>query len=109
MFFSQDADTPRILELRIPEGATVHQGGQRLMYEVPAGTFAGKDFIYSASMEKKPKYVARIDNVYFINGVGASLREATSHVIMEELPENIRLLLRRLKRMEVRAKSRKTE
>ena len=60
-------------------------------------------------MEKKPKYVARIENIYFINRVGASLREATSHVTTEELPENIRLLLRRLKRMEVRAKSRKTQ
>ena|SRR5262249_30643646 len=65
--------------------------------------------IYSASMEKKPKYVARIDNVYFINRIGATLREATSHVTTEELPENIRRLLRRLKRLEVRAISRKTD
>ena len=60
-------------------------------------------------MQKKPKYVARIDNVYFINRVGASLREATSHVTTEELPENIHLLLRRLSRLEVRATSQKTE
>jgi hypothetical protein len=60
-------------------------------------------------MEKQPKYVARIDNVYFINRVGASLREAASNVTPEELPENIRLLLRRLKRMEDRAKSRRTD
>ena len=64
---------------------------------------------YSASMEKQPKYVARIDNIYFINRVGISLREATSNVTTEELPENIRLLLRRLKRMEDRAKSQKGE
>lgn len=49
---------------------------------------------YSASMEKQPKYVARIDNVYFINRVGISLRAATSNLTTEELPENIRLLLR---------------
>jgi hypothetical protein len=60
-------------------------------------------------MEKQPKYVARIDNVYFINRVGASLREATSNLTTEELPQNIRLLLRRLKRMEDRAKSQKTD
>jgi hypothetical protein len=80
-----------------------------VIYNVPAVTVAGKEVIYSASMKKKPKYVARIDNVYFINRVGASLREATSHVTTEELPENIRLLLRRLERIEVRAKSRRTE
>ena len=57
-------------------------------------------------MEKQPKYVARIDNIYFINRIGTSLREATSNVTTEELPENIRLLLRRLKRMEDRANSR---
>ena len=62
-----------------------------------------------ADMEKKPKYVTRIDNIYFINRVGASLREATVHITAEELPENIRLLLRRLKRQEVRAKPRTTD
>ena len=70
---------------------------------------AAVDVSYSASMEKQPKYVARIDNVYFINCVGASLRAATSKLTTEELPENIRLLLRRLKRMEDRANSRKTD
>jgi hypothetical protein len=60
-------------------------------------------------MENKPKYVARIDNIYFINRVGASLCEATVHITTEELPENIRLLLRGLKRLEVRAKPRKTD
>ena len=65
--------------------------------------------IYYADMEKKPKYMTRIDNIYFINHVGASLREATDHVTIEELPENIRLRLRRLKRLEVRAKPPKTD
>jgi len=70
---------------------------------------AGREVSYSGSMEKQPKYVARIDNVYFINRIGTSLREATSNLTTEELPENIRLLLRRLQRMEDRAKSRKSE
>ena len=59
---------------------------------------------YSASKQETPKYVARIDNVYFVKRVGASLRHATSHIVAEELPENIRLLLRRLERLEVRGK-----
>lgn len=70
---------------------------------------ADKEVSYSGAMEKQPKYVARIDNVYFINPIGTSLREATSNITTQELPENIRLLLRRLKRMEERAKSRKSE
>ena len=69
----------------------------------------GKEMNYSASMERQPKYVARIDNIYFINRIGTSLREATSNITMQELPENIRLLLRRLKRMEDRANFRKNE
>jgi hypothetical protein len=60
-------------------------------------------------MEQKPKYVARIDNVYFVRRVGASLREATSHIATSELPENIRLLLRRLERLEVRGSIRKAD
>jgi hypothetical protein len=60
-------------------------------------------------MQEKPKYVAWIDNVYFVKRVGASLRDATSHIVTEELPENIRLLLRRLDRLEVRGKIRKAD
>ena len=60
-------------------------------------------------MEEKPKYVARIDNIYFVRRVGASLREATSHIATEELPENIRLLLRRLERLEDRESIRKAD
>jgi hypothetical protein len=65
--------------------------------------------MYSAIMVEKPKYVARIDNVYFVQRVGASLRDATSHIATEELPENIRLLLRRLERLEGRGKVRKAD
>jgi hypothetical protein len=55
-------------------------------------------------MEQKPKYVARIDNVYFLKHLGASLREAAGQIATEELPEDIRLLLRRLERLETRGK-----
>jgi hypothetical protein len=79
------------------------------MRRFPQEQHPARESIYYADMEKKPKYVARIDNIYFINRVGASLREATDHVTTEELPENIRLLLRRLERLEVRAKPRKTD
>ena len=65
--------------------------------------------MYRASMEKGPKYVARIDNVYFLRRVGASLREATSHIASSELPDDIRLLLRRLERFEVRRTIRKSD
>jgi hypothetical protein len=47
------------------------------------------------AMDRKPKYVAQIDN-------GASLREATADTVRDELPENIRLLLRRLQRLEAK-------
>ena len=55
-------------------------------------------------MEQKPKYVARIDNVYFLKHLGASLRDAAAHIATEELPQDIRLLLRRLERLETRRK-----
>jgi hypothetical protein len=79
------------------------------MRRFPQEQHPARESIYYADMKKKPKYVAQIDNIYFINRVGASLREATDHVTTEELPENIRLLLRRLERLEVRAKPRKTD
>jgi hypothetical protein len=56
----------------------------------------------TANMKEKPKYVARIDNVYFLRRLGDSLRKATNHITKEELPDNIRLLLRRLERLEAR-------
>lgn len=73
------------------------------------GNSARRQFMYSVSMEQKPKYVARIDNVYFLKHLGASLREATSQVVKEELSEDIRILLRRLERLEARGKARKAD
>ena len=46
-------------------------------------------------MDRKPKYVAQIENVYFVRRIGASLRQATADIAREDLPENIRHLLRR--------------
>ena len=51
-------------------------------------------------MTENPKYDLRIDNVYFLKHVGATLREATAGVPREELTEDIRLALRRLERRE---------
>jgi hypothetical protein len=51
-------------------------------------------------MDQPPKYDFRIDNVYFLKHVGATLRQATAGVPREELSEDIRLALRRLERHE---------
>ena len=53
----------------------------------------------------KPKYTARLDNVYFLSHIGATLRLATQDIAREELPTNIKLLLRRLERLEARDKA----
>jgi hypothetical protein len=53
-------------------------------------------------MHAKRKYAVRIDNVYFLKQLGASLREAVADVPKEELPEEIRLALRRLDRLSAR-------
>jgi len=54
------------------------------------------------AMHRKARYVAQIDNIYFVGRIGASLREATADIVRDELPENIRLLLRRLERLEAK-------
>lgn len=51
-------------------------------------------------MNQTPKFAVRIDNVYFLKQLGTSLRDATANVPLEELPEDIRLALRRLERRE---------
>ena len=50
----------------------------------------------------KSKYTARIDNIYFLDRIGASLRWATEDIAREQLPANIRHLLARLDRLEAR-------
>jgi hypothetical protein len=51
-------------------------------------------------MAEDRKYVARMDNVYFLKHLGKSLREATACITQEDLPEDVRLALRRLERHE---------
>ena len=48
------------------------------------------------------KYVAQVDNIYFLSRIGESLRWATSDITREALPEEVVLLLRRLDRLEAR-------
>jgi len=51
----------------------------------------------------KSKYAVRVDNIYFLNRIGASLRWATEDIAGEELPADIKHLLSRLDRLEARA------
>jgi hypothetical protein len=61
------------------------------------------------AMHRKARYIAQIDNIYFVRRIGASLREATAEIVREELPENIRLLLRRLERLEAKGSTKKAD
>ena len=60
-------------------------------------------------MYRKARYIAQIDNIYFVRRIGASLREATAEIVREELPENIRLLLRRLERLQAKDFTKKAD
>jgi hypothetical protein len=53
----------------------------------------------------RPKYTARIDNIYFLSRIGLSLRWATRGIAQEDLPANIKHLLARLDRLEARARA----
>ena len=57
----------------------------------------------------KPKYTARIENVYFLDRVGETLHWATQDIADEELPANIKQLLARLDRLEARAKAKRQQ
>jgi hypothetical protein len=50
-------------------------------------------------MRPRPKY-PELKNIVFLDKVGETLRQATCDITEEKLPENIRLLLRRLERLE---------
>jgi hypothetical protein len=52
-------------------------------------------------MQRKPKY-PQLANIVFLDKVGDTLREATSDIPKEQLPEEIVLLLRRLERLALR-------
>jgi hypothetical protein len=45
--------------------------------------------------------IARLDNVIFLSSVGETLRWATNDIAKEELPDEIKRLLRRLRRQEM--------
>jgi len=55
----------------------------------------------------KPKYTARIENIYFLARVGETLRWATQDIADAELPANIKHLLTKLDRLEARAKAKR--
>ena len=57
------------------------------------------------SMRLRPKY-PQLAKVVFLDKVGETLRQATSDIVQKELPEDIRLLLRRLERLEQKRLSR---
>jgi hypothetical protein len=52
-------------------------------------------------MQRKPKY-PQLANIVFLDKVGDTLREATSDIPKEQLPEDIVRLLRRLERVALR-------
>jgi hypothetical protein len=49
-----------------------------------------------------PKFVAQIDNIYFLARIGVTLRWASSDIAREDLPPDIQRLVRRLDRLEAR-------
>ena len=61
-------------------------------------------------MEKQPKFIARIENIYFLSRIGTTLRDATRDIASEDLPPHVKRLLARLERLEYRerAKARDT-
>jgi hypothetical protein len=50
-------------------------------------------------MRLRTKY-PQLANIVFLDKVGEVLRRATSDIVQEELPDDIRLLLRRLESLE---------
>jgi len=56
--------------------------------------------------DRRSKF-AQLNNVVFLRRVGDTLRQATSDIAREDLPEEILHLLRRLERIELRDKRRR--
>jgi hypothetical protein len=52
-------------------------------------------------MRRMPKY-PQLKNVVFLDKIGDTLRQATSDIAREDLPDDIQRLLRRLERVELR-------
>ena len=57
-------------------------------------------------MQLKPQY-PQFANIVFLDRVGQTLRWVTSDIPREELPDDIKRLLRRLERVEIRDARRK--
>jgi hypothetical protein len=49
-----------------------------------------------------PQYAAQVGSIIFLTRIGSTLRWATSDIVDEELPPEVRLLLRRLDRLEAK-------
>ena len=52
-------------------------------------------------MRRMPKY-PQLKNVVFLDKIGDTLRQATSDIAREDLPDDIQRLLRMLERVELR-------
>jgi hypothetical protein len=72
---------------------------------LPATILSPLQAIWIAEISQMPadhKFAAQLDNIVFLDRIGSTLRWATENIAREELPENIRLLLRRLDRVEAK-------
>ena len=49
---------------------------------------------------QKPKFTARVDNIYFLSRIGSSLRWATQGLAPEELSSDVKHMLERLDELE---------
>jgi hypothetical protein len=49
---------------------------------------------------EKPKYSARVKNIYFLSRIGLSLRWATQGMAPEDLSSNVKHMLERLEQLE---------
>jgi hypothetical protein len=78
---------------------TPHLYVEQWLREPPYGAFRTR-----AAVMPAPKFVAQVQNVYFLARIGSTLRWATSDITHEELSPDIKRLLRRLDRMEARQK-----
>ena len=52
---------------------------------------------------QKPKFTARIDNIYFLSRVGSSLRWAAQGVRPEDLSSDVKHMLERLDQLDAMA------
>jgi hypothetical protein len=77
---------------------------QNLMYSVLPSAAALRAL---GTKMDKPKYTARIENIYFLARIGETLRWATQDIADEELPTNIKYLLAKLDRLEARAEAKR--